>query len=380
MTILIGDVREKLRELPDASVHCVVTSPPYWALRDYGAEGQIGSEATPQEFVAVMVDVFREVRRVLRDDGTCWVNLGDTYNAGTAAARQAPRTDVDAGSWLACESNGGEARVKVSSLKPKDMCGIPWRVALALQADGWWLRQDIIWHKPSPMPESVTDRCTKAHEYIFLLTKRERYFYDADAIAEPSICAGAFPSGGRAASNAIDNRVSFYRPENHAKAVANTRNRRSVWTIASEPYSGAHFATFPTKLVEPCILAGTSAMGCCSICGAPQRRVVDKTAVVDATAKGSRFDAGKTGTRDGGNRTQPGERFTNRTVGWKPSCDCGAETMPCTVLDPFFGAGTTGLVAIRAGRRAIGIELNPTYAEMARKRITDELGLLIGEA
>jgi DNA modification methylase len=267
MTIMLhqSDCREVLRTLPDESVHCVVTSPPYWGLRDYGVNGQIGLEPAPDLFVAELVNVFREVRRVLRDDGTLWLNLGDGY-------------------------------------KEKNLIGIPWRVAFALQADGWWLRQDIIWSKPNPMPESVTDRCTKAHEYIFLLSKNARYYYDAAAVAEALQCAPHAPSNKKLDSSRNDH-------DQMAKVwgTNGVRNKRSVWEVATQPFSEAHFATFPALLIEPCILAG---------------------------------------------------------------CPKGG-----TVLDPFAGAGTAGLVADRLQRNAILIELNPEYAVMAQRRIRGDAGM-----
>ncbi len=326
--IMVGDVREQLRMLADNSVHCVVTSPPYWGLRDYGAEGQIGLESAPAEFIATMVEVFEEVRRVLRQDGTCWVNMGDSF-------------------------------------KNKSLVGMPWRLTLALIDAGWYLRRDIIWHKPNPMPESCLDRCTTAHEYIFMLTKSDRYFYDRDAIAEPCVWEGVSgetngvtfghgmdagdrgrgrvkkPDGwdtgagshgtihrqGREKGATVSARDNFRR-ENSKRAIAHVgqtvgthrpdrkdtvpdgfRNKRSVWTMATHSFKEAHFATFPPELPEICIKAG---------------------------------------------------------------CPIGG-----TVLDPFFGAGTTGLVADRLQRDCIGIELNPAYAEIARKRIQDDSPLLV---
>lgn len=252
ITLIHGDCLEVLRCLPDASVQCCITSPPYWGLRDYGVAGQLGLEATPAEYVANMEAVFREVRRVLRDDGTLWLNLGDSYNAynggtgpgaGLDMRRTKARPDLASGHALRCKG-----------LKPKDLVGIPWRVALALQADGWYLRQDIIWHKPNPMPESVTDRCTKAHEYLFLLAKCERYYYDAEAIKE----AGSGVSGGACFGKINKNGPGARRMKDgeNESIRDGTRNKRSVWTIPTQAYSEAHFATFPEKLVEPCILAG----------------------------------------------------------------------------------------------------------------------------
>lgn len=322
---MIGDVRAKLAELPDESVHCVVTSPPYFGLRDYGVEGQIGLEPTPAEFVAVMVGVFREVHRVLRADGTCWMNLGDSYNAHPG---QRKTTDsVGAKQLTNAGSNTAPSR-NVPSLKVKDLIGIPWRVAFALQEDGWYLRRDIIWHKLNPMPESVRDRPSTAHEYLFLLTKSPCYYYDADAIVEPvspntharlsqdvAAQVGSARANGGGKTNGtmkavgrgpkttetgsgIKNNESFVAA---CSMPVTHRNKRSVWPLATEAFSEAHFATFPPALVEPCVKAGSPAGG--------------------------------------------------------------------TVLDPFGGAGTTGLVADRLGRNAILIELNPEYAEIARKRI-----------
>jgi len=295
--IHVGDCRELLRQLPDDSIHCVVTSPPYWGLRDYGVDGQIGLEATPEEYVAVIVEIFREVRRVLRHDGTLWLNLGDCYATGAGKVGESP--------------GGGKQ-------------GARWRVAFALQADGWYLRMDVVWSKPNPMPESVTDRPTRAHEFVFLLSKSADYFYDGDAIKEP-VTGGAHHRGRGLNPKAVGkNEVSGdrrkdgfnerWRSKSNASYAAamtglvDTRNKRSVWTIASEPYGGAHFATFPTKLVTPCILAGCPADG--------------------------------------------------------------------IVLDPFGGSGTVGEVAEALGRRWILFELSETYADLARKR-TAQRGLLV---
>jgi DNA modification methylase len=256
VTIHVGDCLDVLRELPEKSVQCCVTSPPYWGLRDYGVDGQLGLEPTPEEYVANMVEVFREVRRVLRDDGTLWMNIGDSYATSPAGnfGKDMP-APADGGRYRENKPKMDWAR---GGLKQKDLCGIPWRVAFALQADGWYLRQDIIWHKPNPMPESVTDRCTKSHEYVFLLSKSARYFYDADAIKEPVTQSTA----ERLTQPTLDrqngsNRVPG-KTNGNMKAVGNidTRNKRSVWTVTTAPYSKAHFATFPPKLIEPCILAG----------------------------------------------------------------------------------------------------------------------------
>jgi DNA modification methylase len=321
MILLQGDCRKILPTFPDQSVHCCVTSPPYFGLRDYGVDGQIGLESTPDTFVAELVAIFREVRRVLRDDGTLWLNLGDSYNASPGQRKTTDKIGVKQASNTGSNTIGSRS---VAGIKPKDLIGIPWRVAFALQADGWWLRQDIIWSKPNPMPESITDRCTKAHEYIFLLSKNARYYFDQDAIKEESIYAdprsptAAYPGkndfregrrpiresirrgGFNGKTNSIEGREAF-------RAITDFRNKRSVWEVTTQPFSEAHFATFPPALIEPCILAG---------------------------------------------------------------CPKGG-----TVLDPFAGAGTTGMVADRLGRDSILIELNPKYAEMIERRIRNDAGM-----
>jgi DNA modification methylase len=257
--ILNGDCIEMMKTLPDQSVNCCVTSPPYFGLRDYGHEGQIGLEETPEAFVQKMVEVFREVKRVLRDDGTLWLNLGDSYarQAGDDSKKDPASQATGFANVIASGGAKKGNNKPPNGLKPKDLIGIPWRVAFALQADGWWLRQDIIWHKPNPMPESVTDRCTKAHEYIFLLSKSARYFYDAEAIKEPS----ASSSIARLSQPNLKSQVGSARvpgkTNGSMKAVGGEmRNPRSVWTVNTQPYKGAHFATFPPELIRPCILAG----------------------------------------------------------------------------------------------------------------------------
>lgn len=306
VSILTGDCRQLLKQMPSASVHCCVTSPPYFGLRDYGVDGQTGLEPTPAEFVAELVDVFAEVRRVLRDDGTLWLNLGDSYN--NFRVSKGPGQAVHGRDNLNGKPAPDSGRRGWSVLKEKDLIGIPWRVAFALQSDGWYLRSDIIWHKPNPMPESVTDRPTKSHEYLFLLSKNERYFFDADAVKEPLqtdpkenyparakiLGRGGQPASSQSGKNECDNSGGF-------APAGEGRNIRTVWTVATQPFKGAHFATFPQKLIEPCIKAG---------------------------------------------------------------CPVGG-----VVLDPFGGAGTTGLVADRLGCDAILLELNPAYAAMAAERI-----------
>lgn len=250
-TVLLGDCIERLKGLPENYAQMCVTSPPYFGLRDYGVDGQLGLEQTPEAYVANMVAGFREVRRVLSNDGTLWLNVGDSYSSHKG---QSQGVDPKSGA----RRFGVRPNDKpMPGYKHKDLIGIPWMLAFALRADGWYLRQDIIWHKPNPMPESVRDRCTKAHEYVFLLSKSERYFYDNEAIKEPSVyadCGRPSKSKGefKAKGEPLPGQLPF-------RAITETRNRRSVWTVATRPYKGAHFATFPTALIEPCILAGSRA-------------------------------------------------------------------------------------------------------------------------
>jgi DNA modification methylase len=400
MQLYNGDCLTELRKLPAGSAQCCVTSPPYFGLRDYGTgtweggdagcdhqqetahqkqgqtsqrqgcsnveaqrnetfrsvcgkcgatriDDQIGLEQTPDEYVAKMVDVFRAVRRVLRDDGTVWLNLGDSYAAQRSKTAMPAETLAGGSGGIEQDGRGHRGRggdyddnrmdgaprgatgsgpahrdAAAIGLKHKDLCGIPWRVAFALQADGWYLRQDIIWHKPNPMPESVTDRCTKSHEYIFLLAKNQNYYYDADAIKEDAVSdrpdmamkgirtGKAYLQQGIAPSNDIVNcnKETITSAQINTSSVdTSTRNKRSVWTVNTHSFKGAHFATFPPKLIEPCILAG------CPVDG--------------------------------------------------------------VVLDPFMGSGTTGVVAQKWGRGFVGIELNPEYFAMAEKRIADAGGL-----
>ena len=257
--VLIGDVRQRLAEIDAGSVQTCVTSPPYWGLRDYGHDGQIGLEQTPDEYVAGLVEVFREVRRVLADDGTLWLNLGDSYasQGGAHGGRSDNQTGVGAKTMHLAGAGDQEQRSPPMGLKPKDLVGIPWRVAFALQADGWWLRQDIIWAKPNPMPESVTDRCTKAHEYVFLLTKSARYYFNADAIAEQSANLGQTEIRFGGAKYGDSDDPKHQTKSGNVYTDKGTRNKRDVWTVPSKPYAGAHFAVMPEALAEPCILAGS---------------------------------------------------------------------------------------------------------------------------
>ncbi len=410
------DVMDGLRQLPDESVHCVVTSPPYWGLRQYIADGspekqfEIGLEATPQAFVQRMVEVFAEVRRVLRGDGTCWVNLGDSYASTPSGAMKSSGLEGGKATQAAFRL-ATAAKCVPAGLKPKDLVGMPWRVALALQADGWYLRCDIIWHKPNPMPESVTDRPTKSHEYVFLLTKSERYFYDAEAIKEPSIYSGLAnqdasgfkdprsfngkhqngyrSSGGKNEATGDRRKIGFNALWDEAEEANGgappTRNKRSVWTVATAPFSEAHFATFPPGLIEPMILAGTSEKGCCAKCGTPWEREFETELVPTKKATHTFVidvrDAAADANDQGSNRQKDGHRpgWINKstTTGWTARCECDAAVVPCTVMDPFSGAGTTAMVADRLQRNAIGIELNPEYAAMSERRINGDRGGLL---
>ncbi len=379
--ILQGDCLARLAEIPDESVHCVVTSPPYFGLRNYGFDGQIGLEETPEAYVAKLMEVFREVRRALRGDGVLWLNLGDSYTANGKASphrglsacsdRCAPRKNPR---HSFCYESGEfqyPDRSTPPGLKPKDLIGIPWRVAFALQADGWYLRSDIIWHKNNPMPESVTDRCTKSHEHIFMLTKSARYFYDNEAVKEPSVSDHKSGNGFKGRQGGSSRGGPLSGGEGTAEqwdGVGGTRNRRDVWTIATKPYKGAHFATFPPEIPEICIKAGTSERGCCPVCGAPWVRVVRKKA--SESERLDRLDcpqshhAGQTPHRRGNYHP------SSDTIGFSPSCSCDAgKPVPCTVLDPFAGSGTTGAVAKSLGRDYILIEANPDYIELIEERI-----------
>lgn len=367
--VLIGDCRESMRTLPAGSVHCCVTSPPYWALRDYGVEGQLGLEKTPDEYVASMVDVFRDVWRVLRDDGCLWVNIGDSYSGG--AGGRGDVGNIIAGTQTRTQEvgNGRILKPVPSGLKPKDLVGIPWRLAFALQADGWYLRQDIIWHKPAPMPESVRDRCTKAHEYIFLLTKKPRYFFDAEAVKERS---GHQHLAGKPQKISYHDKSALRMDGDRVVIRTANRNRRSVWTINTEAFRGAHFATFPTRLVEPCILAGTSAAGCCEACGKPWERVVEKQFRGQGHVDNSRaMEIGNRMKLNGQQLLHEHRSRPNAERGWQPTCTCNAPAVPCTVLDPFGGSGTTAGVALYHRRNAILCELNPEYAAMVPDRVDD---------
>lgn len=365
--ILIGDVLDGLRSLPDGSVQCCVTSPPYWGLRDYGVSGQIGLEPTPEAFVAKMVEVFAEVRRVLREDGVCFLNIGDSYATGAGKVGSCPGGGAQGAAWSERGAMTSPNRMPIEGLKPKDLCGIPWRVVLALQADGWYWRSCIVWAKKSPMPESVTDRPTSSWEPIFLLAKGERYFYDAVAVQEQGV-TGSWdampPIGG--VKHAGSNGNPTYSGD--TPASNGTRNQRNVWHLGPEPYREAHFACFPTEIPRRAILAGTSEKGACPDCGAPWRRITTREKLTRERPNDFTKRDGEEGTGNSCANTVAGVAV--RTTGWEPTCRCGnPNTVPCVVLDPFLGSGTTIAVARTLGRHGVGCELNPEYAALARDRI-----------
>jgi DNA modification methylase len=377
-----GNCIEVLKRLPSKSVQCCITSPPYYLLRSYLEEDhqdkslEIGSEeradclgwATGSEcgccFVCHMVQVFRQVWRVLRDDGVLYLNLGDSYSSGGGNAGRPE------GYFSKQDTNRGNATSmqqprKLADIPPGNTIGIPWRTALALQADGWTLRQDIIWHSPNKMPESVESRCSKAHEYVFLLTKQgSGYFFDHEAIKEPSSESSGWAKQRAKGRNTWEYNNTEERIKSTGQKIdsstfgtVGTSNKRSVWSIPSEPYEGTHFACFPTKLVEPCLLSGTSAYGCCAECGKPWERVVNKEQLLRDRPNEYVKRTGKEGTGNSCANTVAGVMST--TVGWQKACNCGtSEVKPCVVLDPFMGSGTVGQVCIERGRYAVGIELS----------------------
>ncbi len=372
----LGNTLDVLRTLPGESVHCVVTSPPYWGLRDYGVDGQLGLESTPDEYVEKMVEVFREVRRVLRDDGTLWLNLGDSYAGSGKGAWDNKEVQKEV---YVPDKDSPQCKLKKvpQGLKPKDLVGIPWMVAFALRADGWYLRQDIIWHKPSPMPESVKDRCTRAHEYIFLMGKSQKYYYDADAIKEPAVTSGQtrkFNTPKKVGRLVNQRKASGNEsPDAEPWEVPAMKNKRSVWTVPTQPFPGAHFAVFPESLIEPCILAGTSERGCCPKCGSPWERITEKQKATNTKPR----PFAKRGNNDRNDTGNIYEETVTRTVGWRPTCSCGLDPVPCTVLDPFGGSGTVSYVAQRYGRSSIYIDLNPKYRSMAIGRMRPEQPSLV---
>jgi DNA modification methylase len=361
--VLLGDCIESMKKLPAESVDMCVTSPPYYGLRNYQNDEQIGLEATLGGYINNMVAVFEEVRRILKPQGTLWLNLGDSYNGSGGAG----------GDYAKGGMREGQPKYpgrKEPSMKRKEIMGVPWRVAFALSEAGWWLRQDIIWNKPNCMPEPVKDRCTKNHEYIFLLTKQEKYFYDHEAIKEP-----VKEESLKRAQNSWDSdhpSTGFHGEGIHTAQMGKRfvnptgRNKRSVWTVNPKPYKGAHFAVFPPDLIEPCILAGTSAKGCCSKCGKAYLRLTEGVAT---KAPSINKKASITQTGGVGTERLNGSQKQYHTVGWEQGCDCNADVVPAVVFDPFGGSGTTAGVAIKNGRKAILCELNEEYAALIPSRI-----------
>lgn len=447
-----ANVYDGLAMLPDGCVHCIVDSPPYWGLRSYLKDDhpnkhlELGSEKTPGDYIDNMVAVFRECRRVLRDDGVLWLNIGDSYATGGGSIGRSPGGGERGERFLRMGMiNTQPNRMKLPGYKSGDLVGIPWMLALALRADGWYLRNDCIWHKASPMPESVNgwrweqcrvkvgsvsersgqtyksstpdkggklnrdciggawvggpewehcpgcEKCipngglilrkgswrhTRAHEYVFMLTKSDRYYCDSEAAAE--LCSqnthgkGSNSRPKQGAAGVEKNNGSF---NEGIFGTVETRNPRSVIKLSNEPFKGSHFATFPTKLITPLLSASTSEKGCCPACGMPWARIIEKTREATRPATNNKR-SGKSGQEVG--NADP-ERHISRTItkGWKASCECNAgEPIPCLVLDNFSGAGTTGMVARRLGLRYIGLELSDVYAEMSRKRIKDDLPLM----
>lgn len=449
--LYLGHVVDVLRRMPARSVHCCVTSPPYWGLRDYqtgewtggssecnhdqrrrefddsksasnngaardslagkdtcrkcGAvrvDQQLGLEASPDClgwatgercgacYVCRMTQVFSEVKRVLRDDGTLWLNLGDTYGGGGSKGRQdglikyaqevrgasdnGPRNNFKDGGGVIIP--GGNTNLKAGNL-----VGVPWRVALSLQADGWVMRNDVIWYSPNKMPESVTNRCTKSHEHIFLFAKSMGYYYDAEAIKEDMVCAPHKPGMATSMEDRNDRCAENIDDMNsRVWGVDGKKNKRDVWVVPTRGYAGAHFATYPPALITPCILAGTSEYGCCAKCGAPWGRVVERVGgAVNEEADGDNRDRSFTSSRNGkpgSGSTLDGEVGSKMTVGWEPTCSCECdEVVPARVLDPFVGSGTTVATAVLLGRAGVGIDLSETYLrENAVPRVKDAIG------
>ena len=373
--IIQGDALEVLRTLPDGIVQTTVTSPPYWGLRDYGVPGQLGLEATPEEHVAKMVEIFREVRRVTRDDGTLWLNYGDSYTSGGRDSYGGNDPHCKQATHSAIKD--AKRAPQPSNLKPKDLCGIPWRVAFALQADGWYLRSDIIWHKPNPMPESCKDRPTKSHEYLFLMSKQPRYYWDAEAVREPHnsyLPMSHFSRRGNHPKKLDSSSRSTFPMDGPREYNPAGRNIRDVWTIPTAPYSEAHFATFPIKLVTPCVLAG-SPPKCCGVCGTPWVRVVERGNLVGRDRGGNYKGRESDVDLAGGNRMEskndyhPGMSYETKTLGWRSGCEHDDDSGRSIVMDPFAGSGTVPFVAENHNRDYLGIELNPEYIAMAKRRL-----------
>lgn len=355
--ILFGDCRDSMKKMYNkgVKVQMCVTSPPYYGLRDYGVDGQIGLEETPEKYIKNLVNVFRHVWDILDDDGILWVNIGDSYyNYRPGKSQSIPKqsfTDSKQDAPQACSRRAN----KFDNLKEKDLIGIPWMLAFALRNDGWHLRQDIIWNKPNPMPESVKDRCTKSHEYLFLFSKSKNYFFDSFAIKEQT----------------TNNSPIF---QKQSDEFSDERNKRSVWTIATSTFKDAHFATYPIELIEPCILSGTSEKGHCPKCGSRFVRDVQKTRLKRNELKKSdpryRPNSYKGNYGDINGKADAGFLFS-KTLGFIPTCNCGVDPVPDIVFDPFMGSGTTAFVSLKHGRNFLGCELNMDYKKFQIQRIRE---------
>jgi len=340
--LINGSAEKVLKDIPDNTFHTVVTSPPYWQQRDYFVDGQRGREETIEEYINNLVNICREVKRTLRKDGTFWLNIGDSYNNNSGFCRSSDE-------WKRGGRENGSSDKKFiihPYIKRKELFGIPWTLAIALQKDGWYLRCDIIYSKTNPMPDGAKDRPTRSHEYIFLLTKSQKYFYDYYATLENTL---EQPENIQT-FGAKHQEGTFRQDQNRTFEHYGKRNKRSVWTTSVASYKGGHYATFNQKLIDPCIVAGTSEKGCCIKCSSPWKRILEKVKVLANNKKGYEVKL--------------------LSKGWKPTCKCNIEeTKPCLVLDPFSGMATTGLAAIDHFQNYVGIELNEKYLKESRKRL-----------
>lgn len=404
--IQLGDALALAQEMPDQAVHCIITSPPYWGLRNYGVgyvswpavyfvpvaglpeleipaqTCALGMEADPWAYVGHLVLIFRELRRVLRKDGTLWLVLGDSYagswgNYAPGGIKGKQRHQTDSGKrWDRRAYQDTKILPPTAGcpmLKPKDMVGIPWRIAFALQADGWYLRSDVIWNKSNTMPESVRDRPTKSHEHVFMSSQSKRYFYDKEAISEDTTdkeyrTKGKVRSSRYSIPNMLDGEYRKGGSLHLQKGGRLKRNRRSVWSIPTIPYAGPHFATYPPKLIEPCLLSSTSAKGVCPECGAQWRRAMEiKSYKAEGRELRPNVVSGQGSAQQSGNYWRPPDK---KDLGWEPTCQCGrADVIPAVVLDPFLGTGTTAQVAIQHRRDWAGFELSEEYISLARERL-----------
>jgi len=379
-----GTIFEQIKLIPDNSIHCIVTSPPYFNLRDYNVAGQLGLEPTLSEYLANQVAVFDECRRALHPSGILFLNMGDSY-AASSKSRTSDHTKNSTLQGAKATQAFCQPNKLVEGFKPKDLMGVPWRLAIALQDAGWYLRSDIIWSKTNAMPESIRDRPSKAHEYIFMLTKSRKYFYDIDAERTPQKSIGQRHEGKSGYREGHDSKRGGFKTMTRSLHPDGS-GLRSVWTVSVGRYKHAHFATFPKKLIVPCIRVGSSAKGVCPSCLEPWKRTVKTIRVATRpgtnakaptgwdTGKGAHGNFHKDGRRqkelEVGNRDSQRHCTQRIPTGWKPGCQCGfEETIPATVFDPYLGSGTTMQVAIEEGRRCIGVELNPKYCKLIDRRM-----------